>query len=193
VPYLTLPYLICFILWQQPLFFVGWGVGRLGGGGTWSKKWPMNSFQMESIKPERRSLEHKAWVCSEDDDFVGCGRPHAFPEAFLKFMIIFGALVKWPTFYTELLLCPCMIALHCSRTALHCTERERERERESDRYYYYHGGAIMQRTQTAGSNWSWDCLYCGTLAALTPNSIVCKNVENSKKYLFQWTKICEGN
>jgi hypothetical protein len=47
----------------------------------------------------------------------------------------------------------------------HCTQRERERERESDRYYYYHAGAIMQRTQTAGSNRSWDWLYCGTLAA----------------------------
>jgi hypothetical protein len=145
---------------------------------------------MEYIKPERRSLEHKAWVCSEeDDDFVGCGRPHAFPEAFLKFMIIFGALVKWPTFYTELLLCPCMIALHCSRTA------QRERERESVRYYYYHGGAIMQRTQTAGSNWSRGLLILWNLGSSSDtNSIACKNVENSKKYLFSmnqnlWRKL----
>jgi hypothetical protein len=119
-------------------------------------------------------------VCSEDDDFVGCGRPHAFPEAFLKFMIILGALVKWPTPHTELLLCPCMIALHCSRTA----DTERETERESDRYYYNHAGAIMQRTQTAGSNRSWDCLYCGTFGSSDTKSIVCKKCWKFQKIPF---------
>jgi hypothetical protein len=68
------------------------------------------------------------------------------------------------------------------------------RERETDRYYYYHASAIMQRTQTAGSNRSWDCLYCGTFGSSDTNSIVCKNVENSQKLPFSmnqnlWRKL----
>ncbi len=79
------------------------------------------------------------------------------------------------------------LSLHdCFTLFTHCTQRERERERESDRYYYYHGGAIMQRTQTAGSNWSRGLLILWNLGSSSDtNSIACKNVENSKKYLFQ--------
>jgi hypothetical protein len=69
-----------------------------------------------------------------------------------------------------------MIALHCSCTG----ERERERERD----YYYHASAIMQRTLTAGSNRSWDCLYCGTFGSSDTNSLVCKKCWKFQKITF---------
>ncbi len=77
------------------------------------------------------------------------------------------------------------LSLHdCFTLFTHCTERERERERESDRYYYYHGGAIMQRTQTAGSNWSRGLLILWNLGSSDTNSIACKNVLKIPKNTF---------
>jgi hypothetical protein len=120
-------------------------------------------------------------VCCEDDDFVRCGRPHAFPEAFLKFMIIFGSScqVTHPPHRAP------PLSLHdCFALFTHCTHRHREREREREWYNLLPWRCHNAKNSDCRQQSELGLLILWNLGSSDTNSIVCKKCWKFQKIPF---------